>query len=45
MCPVSYTNTHHDATDSINNGIVKNTKTGISGEQNIIFLQNSESMA
>ena len=25
--PVSYTSTHHDVTDSVNHGMVKNTKT------------------
>ena len=26
MQPVSFTNTHHDVTDLLNHGIVKNTK-------------------
>ena len=37
---VSCTNTHHDVTGLVNHGMVKNTKTGISGGQNITFLQN-----
>ena len=40
MYLVSCTNTHHDVTDSINHGIVKNMKTWISWERNIIFLRN-----
>ena len=32
MHPVSCTNTHHDVTDLINHGMVKNTKTWISRE-------------
>ena len=35
---VSCTNTHHDVTDLVNHGMVKNTKTWISWERNIIFL-------
>ena len=30
MNPVSHTNTHHDVTDLVNQGTVKNTKTWIS---------------
>ena len=40
MHPVSCTNTHHDITDLVNYGIVKNTKTWISQERNITFLWN-----
>ena len=42
MHPVSGTNSHHDVTDLENHGMVKNTKTWISWEQNIIFLQNKK---
>ena len=37
MYLVSCTNTHHDVTDLVNYEIVKNTKTWISREWNIIF--------
>ena len=30
MHPVSCSNTHHDVTDLVNHGMIKNTKTGIS---------------
>ena len=40
MHPVSCSNTHHDVTYSVNHGMVKNTKTWISWEWNITFLQN-----
>ena len=40
MYLVSCTNTHSDVTDSVNHGMVENTKTWISWEQNIIFLRN-----
>ena len=40
--PVSCTNTHHDVTDLVNHGMVKNTKTWISWERNIIFLWNKK---
>ena len=40
MYLVSCTNTHCDATDSVNHRMVKNTKTWISWEWNIIFLRN-----
>ena len=33
---------HCDVTDSVNHGVVKNTKTWISWEQNIIFLRNKK---
>ena len=36
----SCTNTHRDVTDLVNPGMVKNTKTRISWERNIIFLRN-----
>ena len=42
MPPVSYINTHHDVIDLINHEMVKNTKTWISQEWNIIFLWNKE---
>ena len=40
MYLVSCTNTHRDVTDSVNHGMVKNKKTWISWERNIIFLRN-----
>ena len=40
MYLVSCTNTHCDSTDSLNHGMVKNAKTWISWEHNIIFLRN-----
>ena len=42
---VSCTNTHHDITDLVNHGMVKNTKTWISWEQNILFLQNKNMLS
>ena len=39
---VSCTNTHCDVTDLVNHGMVKNTKTWISWERNIIFLRNKK---
>ena len=39
---ISCTNTHHDVTDLVNHWMVKNTKTWISWEQNIAFLQNKQ---
>ena len=36
---VSCTNTHHDVTNLVNHGMIKNTKTWISWERNIIFLR------
>ena len=39
---VSCTNTHRSVTDLVNHGMVKNTLTRISGERNIIFLQNKK---
>ena len=42
MHPVSCTNTHHDVTDLVNHGMVKNTKTLISQERNIAFLWNKK---
>ena len=40
MYLASCNNTHHDVTDFVNLGIVKNTKTWISWEWNITFLRN-----
>ena len=40
MHPVSCTDTHHDVTDLLNHGMVKNAKTWISWEWNIAFLWN-----
>ena len=42
MHPVSCTTTHHDITDLVNHGIVKNRKAWISWEWNITFLQNKK---
>ena len=39
---VSCTDTHRDVTDLVNHEMVKNTKTWISSERNIIFLRNKE---
>ena len=39
---VSCTNTHHDVTDFVNLGIVKNTKICISWERNKTFLRNNK---
>ena len=39
---VSYTNNHHDVTDLVNHEMFKNTKTSISRERNITFLQNKK---
>ena len=39
---VSCINTHHDVTDLANYGIVKNTKTWLSWEGNILFLRNKK---
>ena len=39
---ISCTNTHRDVTDLVNHGMVKNTKTWISWERNIIFLRNKK---
>ena len=44
MHTVSCTNTHHDVTDLVNHGMVKNTKNWISWEWNIILLQNKEAL-
>ena len=41
-CTVLCTNTHHDVTDLVNHGIVKNTTNWISWELNITFLQNKK---
>ena len=37
---VSSTNTHRDVTDLVNHGMLKNIKTWISWERNIVFLRN-----
>ena len=42
MQPVSCTDTHHEVTDLVNHRIVENTKTWISWEWNITFLQNKK---
>ena len=42
MHPVSCANTHHDITDSVNHGMIKNSKTQISWEQNITFQWNKK---
>ena len=42
MHPVSCTNTHHDVTDLVNLGMVKNTKTWISWERNTTFPRNKK---
>ena len=42
MYLVSFTNTHRDIINSASHGMVKNTKTWISWEWNIIFLQNKK---
>ena len=42
MHPVLCTNTHHDVTDLVNHGMVKNTETWISWKPNIIFLRNKK---
>ena len=39
---ISCTNIYHDATDLVNQGMVKNTKAWISWERNITFLQNKK---
>ena len=42
MYPGSCTNNHYDVTGLINHGMVKNTKTWRSWEQNITFLWNKK---
>ena len=42
MHSVSYTDTHHDVTDLLNHGMVKNRKTWISQERNITLLWNKK---
>ena len=42
MHPVSYTNTHYNVTDLVNDGVVTNTKTLKSWEWNITFLWNKK---
>ena len=39
MNSVTWTDTHHDVTGLVNHDMVKNIKTWIFREQNIIFLQ------
>ena len=39
---VSCTNTHHDVTDFVDLGMVKNTKTWITWEQKITFPRNKK---
>ena len=41
---ISCTNTHHDVTDLVSHEIVKNTKTWVSWERNITFLQNKKTL-
>ena len=42
MHPVPCTNIHHDITDLVNQGMVKNTRTWISWEWNITFSWNKK---
>ena len=42
ICPVSCTNIHHDVTDLVKHGMLKNTKTWISWERNITLLRNKK---
>ena len=42
MRSISCTNTHHDVTDLVNHGMVKNTITWIPGEWNITFTWNKK---
>ena len=42
MHPVLCTNTHHDVTDLVNHGMVKNAKTRITSEQKTTFLRNKK---
>ena len=44
MHPLSCTNTHHDVTDFVNDGMVKNTKPWISWEWNMAFLRNKKNL-
>ena len=44
MSPVSSANTHHGITDLVNHGMVKNTKTWISPEQDITLLWNKKKL-
>ena len=39
MHPVSWTNTHHDVRDLVNDGIVENSKTSKFLELNIVFYE------
>ena len=43
--PVSCTDIHHDVTDLVNHGMLKNTKTRISWEWNITFQQNKKTVS
>ena len=42
MHPVSCTDTHHNVTDFVSHGMVKNTKTWISWKRNIFSLRNKK---
>ena len=42
MHPISCANAHHDVTDLVNQGMVKNTKTWISCKRNITFLRSKK---
>ena len=42
MYHVSCTDINHDITDWVNRGMVKNTKSWISWEENLTFLQNKK---
>ena len=42
MYLVSCANTHRHVADSVNHGMLKNTKTWISWERNVIFLRNKK---
>ena len=42
MYLISCTNTHRDVIDSVNHEMVKNTKTWVSWERNVIFLRNKK---
>ena len=42
MHTATCSNTHHDVTDFINLGMVKNTKTWLPWERNITFLRNKK---
>ena len=42
MHSIQFNNTHHDVSDLVNHGIVKNTKTWIFWERNITILWNKK---